>query len=412
MPKHIWVAMLANVVVAWNPPAASAAEEVSVEQAVAIAIENNPDLAVTANELTIARAELQRANYISQFNPSVESAGDYRLRSGRSNSTDWRFGLSQEIEIFGQRRLRRGAAALGYEQTQAEVRNQVRLLTGAVTMTFYEALRARYRTNLFTELTNLNQRLADAARARFEAGEIGQIDFNLARIRYGESRRALIENKEEYRLQCSSLGRLLGRAAGPEPEPAGELRIEPLRKDVENLLNLARANRPDLKAGLAQISRLRTETELNKRLMLPNPTIGTFFGHEQNTERFGGISLGLSVPIFNRRQAEATALSGRLAQAQQKLRAAELNVEREVRDAYGKYSSALKQLKASQEDVVGPARESFGLLETAFNAGKLDLLSLSVAERHTFEAQMGYVDAWFNYAMAKASLGMAIGGPV
>ena len=144
--------------------------------------------------------------------------------------------------------------------------------------------------------------------------------------------------------------------------------------------------------------------KLNSRLALPNPTIGAFGGHEQNTERFIGIAVEIPLPIFNRRQGEATALAGRLAQAQQKVRATELNVEHEVRDAYGKYAAALRALKASQEDVVAPARESFGLLEAAFNAGKLDLLSLSVAERQSFDAQMGYLDAWFNFTAAKTSL--------
>jgi len=69
----------------------------------------------------------------------------------------------------------------------------------------------------------------------------------------------------------------------------------------------------------------------------------------------------------------------------------------------------VRALRASQEDVVAPARESFGLLEAAFNAGKLDLLSLSVAERQSFDAQMGYLDAWFNYAAAKTSLDLAVG---
>jgi len=388
------------------------AGEVTLDQAIAIAVENNPDLAAAANELLVARGELQRANYLSQFNPYLASDGDYRTRSGRSNSQDWRVGLSQELEIFGQRSLRKRSTSLGYKRTEAEIRNQARLLTATVKMTFYEALRARHRSKLLSELEALNHKLADAARMRFDAGEIGQIDFNLARVRYGESRRALIEGTEMYRLECSSLGRLLGNAAGAQPDPAGELKAEPLHSDMEKLLEVARTNRPDLMASRTETSRLQVEATLNERLALPNPTVGTFFGHDQNTERFGGLTLGFSLPIFNRRQAEATAISGRLAQARQKLRATELNVEHEVRDAYGKYLAALRALKASEEDVVAPARESFGLLEAAFNAGKLDLLSLSVAERQSFDAQVGYLDAWFSYAAAKVTLDLAVGDSV
>jgi cobalt-zinc-cadmium efflux system outer membrane protein len=391
------------------------AGEVSLEQAVALAVENNPDLAAVANELVIARSELQRANYISQFNPELLSDGAYRNRGGpdyrnrSSNSQEWRVGLSQQLEIFGQPALRRRSAAFGYERTQAQVHDQVRLLTAAVRMTFYDALRERRRGELLAELESLDRRLLDAARARFEAGEIGQIDLNLTRVRYGESRRARIDSLEAYQLQRSSLGRVLGNAAGAEPEPASDVKIQPLGKDLENLLALARANRPDIKAAQMEMSRLKTEAQLNGRLALPNPTVGTFFGHEQNTEHLGGLSLGVSIPIFNRRQADATAIAGRLAQSQQRFRAVELNIEHEVRDAHSRYLAALRALRASQEDVVGPARESFGLLEDAFNAGKLDLLSLSVAERQAFEARIGYLEAWFNLASARVALDLAVG---
>jgi cobalt-zinc-cadmium efflux system outer membrane protein len=223
--KCLWVVAWTIATLVWSPSDLIAAE-VTLDQAVEIAIEKNPDLAAAANELLIASGEIQRANYISQFNPQIVSGFDYRTRSGKSNSQDWRTGLSQELEIFGQRGLRQQAAKLGYAKSAAEVRNQVRLLTAAVKMSFYEALRARNRSKLLTELEALNRKLADAARTRFEAGEIGQIDFNLARMRYGESRSELINGNEIYRLECSSLGRLLGNAVGVEPEPAGDLVAE------------------------------------------------------------------------------------------------------------------------------------------------------------------------------------------
>jgi cobalt-zinc-cadmium efflux system outer membrane protein len=386
------------------------AAEVSVDQAVAIAVENNPDLAVVANELTVARSEVQRANYVSQFNPELLSDADYRHRAGRSNSQDWQVRLAQQLEIFGQPALRRRSAEFGYERTQAEVRNHVRLLTAAVKMTFYQALLERRQSELLTELEALDRRVLRAAQAQFEAGEIGQIDLNLTRVRYGESRRARIDGFEAYRLQRSSLGRLLGGVSGVEPEPIGELVVEPLTAGLADLLARARGKRADMRAAQLEIKRLNNEAQLNQRLALPNPTVGTFFGHEQNTERFGGVSIGFSLPIFNRRQAEATAIAGRIAQSEQKLRAVQLNIEHEVSDAYSRYVAALHALKASQEDVVGPARESFGLLEEAFNARKMDLLSLSVAERQAFEARNGYLNSWFNLASARTAIDLAVGG--
>jgi cobalt-zinc-cadmium efflux system outer membrane protein len=385
---------------------------VSIEEAVAIALDNNPDYAAAARELIVARSELQRANYVSQYNPEADTSGDYKMRTDRSNAQDWRIGLSQQLEIFGQPALRRKSAQYGLQRTSADVKDQARLLTAAVKMTFYESIRARSEERLLQELANLDRKLNDAGQARLLAGEIGQIDANLARVRYGESERALIEGRERYRLERSSLGRLLGEAAGPEPEPVGTMSIEPLNVDTGKLLEIARDNRPDYQAAQLEVARLKNELLLNEKLALPNPTVGAFGAHENNTEHFAGITLGFPIPLFNRRQAEATAIVGRLAQAKDRQRAIELNLEREVRDAWERYTSALAVVSINQKEVVQPARESFDLLEEAFNAGKLDLLRLSVAERQAFEARMGYVRAWFDLVSARVALEMALGGKV
>lgn len=383
---------------------------ITVEEAVAVALENNPDYAAAARELTIARSELQRANYVSQFNPEMDSAGDYKGRSDRSNSQDWRVGLSQQLEIFGQPALRRKSAQFGFDRTSAEVKNQARLLAAAVRLTFFESVRARSESDLFAELADLDRKLNDAGQARLKAGEIGQIDANLARVRYGESERALIESRTRYRLERSSLGRLLGEAAGPEPEPRGGMDVQPLNVDTTQLLEIAKRNRPDYQSAQFEVARLKNEMLLNEKLALPNPSIGAFGGHENNTEHFAGITLGFPIPLFNRRQAEATAIVGKLSQAKDRQRAIEQDLEREVRDAWQRYTSALAVLSVNQKEVVQPARESFDLLEEAFNAGKLDLLRLSVAERQAFEARIGYISAWFDVVAARVALQLALGG--
>ncbi|HUN60270.1 MAG TPA: TolC family protein [Candidatus Binataceae bacterium] len=399
------------ILMLWCPRFARA-EEITLDQATAIAYESNPDLAAAAAELTVAAGAIQQSNYFSQFNPAIDNDADYRKRKGESNSQDWRIHLSQELEIFGQRGLRKESARLGYQRSAEELNDQRRLLAAAVQMSFYEALRLRQQVTLLGELEALDGRLTKMAVERFDAGEIGQIELNLAEVRYGQSKLAVLDVREAYRLERSSLGRLLGGAVGAQPEPSGALRPDLTHADVAVLVANARANRPDLKAAQLEIARLETEATLNKRLALPNPSIGVFFGHEQNTERFVGGTVGLSIPIFNRRQAEDTAIAGRLAQARAKLRATELDIEREVRDAYGRYIEAVKALRISSDEMVAPAQQSFGLLEEAFKAGKMDLLTLSVAERQAFEARSSYLEAWFNCAAARVSLELAVGGSV
>ena len=114
-----------------------------VVQALELMQRNNPELSAVRHELIVAKGELQRASYLSQFNFQVASEGNYRARSTRSNSQDWRVGFIQEFEIFGQRALRQKSARLSYDQSLANLDDQARLLQGATKLTFYDAVRAR-----------------------------------------------------------------------------------------------------------------------------------------------------------------------------------------------------------------------------------------------------------------------------
>lgn len=381
---------------------------ITIDRAVELAREYNPDLAAVAKELIIAQGELTKARYLSPFNPEVASEGDWRPRTNQSNTQDWRVALSQQIEVFGQRSLRIKAANFNLRERRWIVEDRLRLLSAAVRMSFLDACRLRDQEKLLRELQALDSRLFDAARSRLKAGEIGQIDFNLAQVRYGESERAVVEARERYRLQRSSLGRLLGAAAGPDPIPANVQLALPDYK-LKELLATAMRDRPDLRAREIDVARLETEFTLNSRLALPNLKVGAFDGHELNTEYPMGAMLGFSIPLFNRRQGEAEMISGQIGRARESLRATRLDVEKQVRDAFSAYQAARESLSIYQGDVIGPANESFKLLEQAFLAGKIDLLRLAVAEREAFQARMHYLDAWFSANAARVSIELATG---
>jgi outer membrane protein, heavy metal efflux system len=313
--RRILLALLLPAMVLATLLRNAAASEVTLDHAVSLAIASNPDFAATEQELNIAAGEQIRSRYLSQFNPQTGTDFAYRPRGGRSNSQDWHVILSQEIEVFGQRALRMKSANLGWRQSAAMVRDRLRLLSTAVKLTFLEALRTRQQTQLLGELEKLDSRLHEAARMRLKAGEIGQIDYNLAAVRYGETSRALVEARERYRAQRSTLGRLLGGTAGPEPEPADDYNLKLPASDLRTLIDMAVRNRPDLRASELEIARLETQATLNKRLALPNPQIGAFFGHEENTQHPSGITFGFSVPLFNRRQAEGAIIEAQRRQA-------------------------------------------------------------------------------------------------
>ena len=121
MLKCLWVLACAIAIFIWDQPNLLAAE-VTLDQAVAIALEKNPDLAAAANELLVARGEIQRAEYISQFNPQVLAASTIGLGpEGRirrigvpASPSNWKSsdsalsGSSRQSSVINEQRPRSG----------------------------------------------------------------------------------------------------------------------------------------------------------------------------------------------------------------------------------------------------------------------------------------------------------------
>ena len=91
------------------------------------------------------------------------------------------------------------------------------------------------------------------------------------------------------------------------------------------------------------------------------------------------------------------------------MRATDLDIGRQVRDAFNRYQTAIKALSIYQQEVIAPAREIMSLHERAFHEGKIDLFRLSFAERESFDAQAGYIEAQFGVNAAAVALELATG---
>jgi len=90
----------------------AAAAGLTVEQAVAVALENNPDLQAARQQLETARARVIKAHYLNQYNPQVQvetSQAHFEFAPGGS-ATQVYGTATVEVEVAGQRGLRIKAA--------------------------------------------------------------------------------------------------------------------------------------------------------------------------------------------------------------------------------------------------------------------------------------------------------------
>lgn len=416
-------ALLGVVVFGYVLPAAAQSQvsrdtmRVTLNAARRLAVEANPNLLASSLERSIAAGRLQQARTI-RFNPSGEV-----LAPAGGNGLE--LGLSQELEVFGQRHVRARAANAGLSLATALVSNSRRITVGEVDRTFYRLVFRKQRTLLAESILDLNKRVAAIAERQLSAGEISRLDYNLAVIELGRSRsRALIARRERDEIALD-FALLLGVGPGvvvdpvldpsqhaPSMEadtlPSGDARAlvqAGERLSPDSLVAIALTHRTDLAARAALIEQSRAELGLARREAMPN-VIARVVG-EPNGESSGRVirgGVGLSIPVFNRNRGEIASRRAVLQQAEIQRAGLKARVKTEVNQAIAAYRAAAAEVDILETTVLPPARQNRRLLETAYREGKVGLPVLLLIRNQVIDAELDYWSAWLAEREALATL--------
>ena len=394
----------------------NAGEALTIELAVETALEHNPDLLAIRQEVEVARGRQVRSQLFNRFNPSLNGQAWNRNNPGSGNEADFQVTLSQEVEVAGQRGLRREAAARNVTRVEAQVKDRERLIIGQVKRAFFQALTLKKRLELRREIEKLNRRIRDASKARFEAGVAPIMESNLAEIRYGQSRKETFVAEASFRNALVNLRRLLGWEPDRAIELDGQLRNSPRAVPLPDLLQIAEAQRPDLLAAKREVARVKAAMDLTRRLIVPNPTFQGFYQTEtegpEGASKLMGGGISIPLPVFDRKQGELVTQGGELNRGRHQMMAVTRNIEREVETAFQAYEAARRSVEVFEAEVLDRIEENFRFIEIAYREGKIGLLQLIVVQDDLITAQLSYVDSLGQFRVAEANLEQAVGGEI
>ena len=393
----------------------AAAEVWTAERAIAVALERNPDLLAVRQELQTARARGIKARYLNQFNPRIEagaSQAHFQFSPG-GDEPQPQGAVSLEVEVAGQRGKRIEEADQNFARAEADVREAERLARARADYAFHQALYLRRRLELMQRVESLNQRLRDASMVRFHSGESPKLEANLGSVLYDQSRRATLLARRDYENGLRALQRAMGVEPKGTIDLSGALTYQPVEFDLERALQIALAERPDLRARDYEIKRVAADLALTKRLIVPNPVISGFVERSADSPgqfiRVLGGTVGITIPLFDRKQAELTALDGEHRRASYQRVANQLDIEQQVRDALAAYDAAREAVALFESDAVKRIQESYGLIEGSYRSGKTGLLELIVAENDLVATDSSYLDALWDFQIARIGVETAVG---
>lgn len=378
--------------------------EITLDDAVAQALVASP--AVSMAEGAVLAAEGRRAQVTWPFvsNPAVEFERT-RRRAPRGEVYDvgWRF--SQTLELSGSSLRGRGAAATRVLASRADIDDAARRTIVETQLSYAMLHLAERRAELATSNAALAEELAELAQRQLDAGEINVLSFNTAALEAARASSLADRFDAERRTAQAELARLLARERGRSIATVDLPELPSVLPGTDALLASAMLRRPDLEAATLEMDAAVDQLTASRRSRVPNLELAVFNGEESGTDQLLGLSVGLSVPLFQRSQADVGAALAEQTAARARTDAAVRAIRAGVDGWAGQYRGARRAERRFAEELLLASQDNVELAGRAFQEGELSVADVVVFRSTALASQLEYLEvladayeAWFQLA--------------
>lgn len=365
-----------------RPAAPAPGDPLTLSDALATALLQNPSLQAYAFESRVAEARILQAGI--RPNPELLVGVENFLGTGALagvEGLETTLQLSQVIDLGGSRARRvetaeseRSLAGADYEAKRLDVLAEVaRRFTEAVADT--ERLAAARRAR------ELGEQTTATVRARVEAAVVSPLELNKARTALALLQIAEEHAEHELASHRQSLAAVLG-----ETEPMfGPTQADLLRLPAvpEFTALAARLEKSPVLARFAVEARWReAQVRLAQSLRRSGLRVSGGVRRVENTDDFGFVA-SLSIPLALRDQQQGTIREARERRAQLEVAAEALRLEMRATlfDVYQEMLHARTALTQLRQKVIPIAEETLALTEQGYRKGRFPLLELLDAQQ-------------------------------
>ncbi len=366
--------------------------ELDLSGALARARRVSPDAIAARGRIAQAEAAVVGANVTFVANPEIEGDVGPRLIAGHPLDADATF--AQNLEP-GRRGARRQLAAAERAHAQVESDVTLRALDLEVSLAFYDAIFASQVADQAKRAEDFAKAAADAALRRRQAGEITDLDLDLARVALGRARSATQLSLAQRTASVGKLAVLVGAAPSDMLVLHGTLAPPPLPA------NVTAANRADVR--VLDREREVAVAEHAQAVASGRPELGIFVGYRR--EDLDSIVLGglrFTLPVWNRAQGARAAARAHERTATEARDATARVAERQLADAMAAYASTKQAVDAFERDVLPLLDDSEQLLQKTIDAGQIAISEYLVARQEILNGRRDHLER--QLALARAAI--------
>ena len=400
----------------------------NLQQCIEIALSKHPNINAATSTIRITDSKIgqARAGYYPQltFQSSYQRIGpsSYQridpsptsiINTDPYNQYSNTLSLSQTIFDFGKTYNQVQIQSLGKESSQADLQDITEQVILGVKQAYYGYLKAKMSRDVALETVNQFQQHYEIAKVFFETGKSSKIDVTSAEVNLSNAKINLLKAENALRIAKITLTNAMGIINAAEYEIKDELAYRPYEISLEEALQNAYKNRPDLLSTLKKKEGLEKTIDLTKKGYLPVLSGGAAYDYTGNDlvmDPAWSVGVTLTFPLF-------TGLSTKyqVDEAKANLDVLKANEDLLMQKVYLQVETAYLSLKEATERIsvgeiiVKQAEETVELAKGRYSAGVGSSIEITDAMIKLNNAKMTYINALSDYAVAQANLEKAMG---
>ncbi len=398
----------------------------TIDQAVAYALEHNGELLASRKEIDAASALVKQAAF--RANPKVDASVSKTIIGADNNIT---LNGMLPLELGGRRTARIRVAERELEMRRQDVANRERILAADVRVKFGEALAAIIKLGFDEDLIATSQRSYNLVAARVTEGGTAPLEQNMVLVELNRLRSTRETAEGKAQIEMLELRNLIGMSPDEPLRLRGGFNdmiapLPPLTTSVE----VAFSYRPDLKLAKAaesfaeaRIEQARAEGRLDASLTAGYQRMDSSYPLNgitdtgqlspiRSTFHYFTVGVSLELPVRNKNQGSIEAAVADAEGAKRRREFLELTVRREVASAYALYNSTARAAEIFRVGVKDQANANLDVVRQTYELGSKTLIDYLGEQRRFIELQNGYLDALLDTYKARVEIERAVASPM
>lgn len=405
------VLLLAGSVMTSQPVVGQCAA-LSLEEAIQIALVNNPDVNITRLGEETAKAKLSQVRGANSFSWKASTSFSGADTSGIGWNTGNGTRLTGSLPIYSGKINQNNieSAEIGIDIAKLNTQRKWETMKLEVVKAYYNVLEAKKQVDVYQDSVDKYQKHLTNVEQLYSAGSKAKIDVLRSQVELANAKQTLIKGQSTYDNNISTLRNLLYMDQQEKIELTDDFVYLPFEKDVSQCVDYAMNNRKDLLVDDYNLKQKELDIKNAKAGYLPTIDLSLGASWSKQVVPTGDnhdytATIGASWNIF-----DSGVTKGKINAAQAAYDTAKLTLDKDrssvdlaVRKDYNSMREAEKRFESTKE-AVKEAEEDYFIATEKYKAGEGIMLDIIDAQTALSTARQNYISAQYDYARYRASV--------